>query len=164
MARGRLFIFNRSSKNFKILTKKDELDLNILKEFKISSKINNYPNELSGGEYQRVILATTFLNNSDLMIVDEPLTGVDIDLKYKILQRLYSYLYKNDKSLLLVSHEIDILLLLCDKIIFVDGKSKNNTTEILLKNKPVIKTLNDLVENDFFRKKRNEIMSLICQK
>ncbi len=157
------------SKNFEILNSKKDKKLNLHKftKFGIDSKFDSYPSELSGGEYQRVVLASAFLHEPELMIVDEPLTGVDINTKYKILQILYKYFYGHrDKSLLLVSHDVDVLMLLCDKIIFLNVASNTGINEISLIDKPKVKHIKELFEGEYkgyFEKKRNELMKTLFE-
>jgi zinc transport system ATP-binding protein len=73
--------------------------------------------ELSGGEYQRVLLARAMLRQPDLLLLDEPMAGVDIagqsDL-YQLIPRLRD---RYDCGVVLVSHDIHIVMAATDRVI-----------------------------------------------
>lgn len=90
----------------------------------ISHIIDSYPDQLSGGEYQRAMLAVALSTKPDILLVDEPLTGVDMEMRYRVLHVLQRYLDDSAKSLILVSHDPDILLYLCNEVIFFGGQEQ----------------------------------------
>jgi ABC-type bacteriocin/lantibiotic exporter with double-glycine peptidase domain len=57
---------------------------------------------ISGGEKQRIVLARALLKNSDVILIDEGLSQVDIELERMILKNIFTY-YK-DKTFIFVSH------------------------------------------------------------
>ena len=65
----------------------------ILKAVKILNRINHFPNELSGGEQQRVAIARSLIAETDLILADEP-TG---NLDYKTSEEIFSYFFKLKK-------------------------------------------------------------------
>ncbi len=66
-----------------------------------------YPHQLSGGMRQRVMIAIALAANPELIIADEPTSGIDAVLKYDIMS-LLTGLVKQKKSLLLITHDIAI--------------------------------------------------------
>ena len=64
-----------------------------LKKVKILNRINHFPNELSGGEQQRVAIARSLIAETDLILADEP-TG---NLDYKTSEEIFSYFFKLKK-------------------------------------------------------------------
>lgn len=91
----------------------------ILDRLKISHTINCYPHQLSGGMRQRVMIAMAIACNPELIIADEPTTALDVTVQEEILDLLY-YLVKNDgKSLILISHDINIISEYADRVLIM---------------------------------------------
>jgi len=85
--------------------------------------------ELSGGMMRRLILARSLLNNPDLLILDEPTTGLDPQSRHQVWERLEE-LRSRGLSVLLTTHYMDEAARLCDRLILMDhGK-------ILIEGKP----------------------------
>jgi len=94
----------------------------IANEYGLESCINNFPNMLSGGEYQRAVLACATIAKPKLFIVDEPLTEVDNLTKWTSLESFSAEIEQTGSSLLIVSHDVDILSYLCDEVILLGDK------------------------------------------
>ena len=76
---------------------------------------------LSGGELQRVLLALALDPIPDLLLLDEPVSGIDqngLELFYDMVSELRS---KNDLSIILVSHDFDLVCRYADRVILFDG-------------------------------------------
>jgi len=79
----------------------------ILAGFNLKSRLNHYPDELSGGEQQRVAIARALISETDLILADEP-TG---NLDYKTSQEIFSYflkLKKLNKTIIFATHNRDL--------------------------------------------------------
>ncbi len=82
---------------------------------------NFYPSQLSGGMKQRVSIARAFATCSDVILMDEPLTGLDFTLKQNMI-RWFSNIWESDRrSVIFITHDIDEALMLGNDI-FVFGK------------------------------------------
>ncbi|OCN00983.1 hypothetical protein A7X67_18525 [Clostridium sp. W14A] len=108
-----------------LITKKSENELaekwsgNL--EVKAGS-INEYCNELSGGNKQKVVLAKWLAKGSDIMILDCPTRGIDVGAKASIYH-LIEELKKSEKSIVLISEELPELIGMSDRIVTLqDGK------------------------------------------
>lgn len=99
--------------------KAEEIDY-LLKEFDILDKKRSYPNELSGGEAQRVSIARAFLYDAPVILMDEPFSSLDISLKYKLIC-YFSHLWnQKQQTVLFVTHNVDEALLLAHNILILD--------------------------------------------
>jgi len=87
----------------------------LLKATYLSTDAHKYPNELSGGMQRRVALCRSFIYPSDILIMDEPFSGLDMSMKEKIADNFISMIDK-DKIVLIVTHDESIMKK-CNRII-----------------------------------------------
>ena len=95
---------------------------NLVEEYGLEKCWENFPNNLSGGEYLRAVLACATVTQPKIFIVDEPLTGVDTKMKWISLEALTKTITNNSAALLLVSHDVEILSYLCDEVIMLGNE------------------------------------------
>jgi len=74
----------------------------------LSHKMNSYPDELSGGEQQRVSIARAFVNHPPLLICDEPTGNLDPDTSVGIMQLLYR-INRSGTTVLMVTHDREMV-------------------------------------------------------
>ena len=82
--------------------------------------IESYPNELSGGMRQKVLIATALSCNPKLILIDEPTTSLEEISKVEIIKILKN-LIKNNITLIVASHDLEIIKELTEKIIVMDS-------------------------------------------
>ena len=80
-----------------------ELAKKLIKNFGMSSRINHFPNELSGGENQRIAIARALINNPDIILADEPTGSLDSDNAKLIFKILFNLKNKNRIIIFLAS-------------------------------------------------------------
>lgn len=91
-----------------------------LKEFGADELIDCKINALSGGQLQRVMLAIATMPYPDLLILDEPVSGIDKNGKEQFYQKI-NYLKENfDLAIILVSHDFEYVKKYADKVILLD--------------------------------------------
>jgi cell division transport system ATP-binding protein len=74
----------------------------------LGHKVDNYPNELSGGEQQRVSIARAFVNHPPLLIADEPTGNLDPDTSAGIMQLLYR-INKTGTTVVMATHDREMV-------------------------------------------------------
>ncbi|MCW2979885.1 MAG: Cell division ATP-binding protein FtsE [Solirubrobacterales bacterium] len=74
----------------------------------LSTKLHNYPDQLSGGEQQRVAVARAFVNHPPLMLADEPSGNLDPVTSIGIMQLLYR-INKTGTTVLVVTHDREMV-------------------------------------------------------
>lgn len=82
-----------------------ELINSILSELELDALKNMYPSQLSGGQQQRVALARTLAARADVILLDEPLNGLDTELKQKVIRVINSYILKWQPIVVWATHE-----------------------------------------------------------
>ncbi len=85
----------------------------VMKQFQISELTSRYPKQLSGGQRQRVALARLMAYEPDVLLLDEPFSALDEDLKEDLLRELKSEL-QISKPVIFVSHNKEEVNELCD--------------------------------------------------
>ncbi len=73
----------------------------------LGGREESYPVSLSGGEAQRVAIARAFLRKSDILLMDEPFSSLDIKLKYKMLDLFFDVWRNDGRTVLWVTHDVD---------------------------------------------------------
>ncbi len=86
----------------------------------LGHKARSMPNQLSGGEQQRVGLARALVNNPDLIIADEPTGNVDPNMSYEIVS-LLSAINQRGTTVLMVTHDHNLVRDFQHRVIMLDG-------------------------------------------
>jgi sulfonate transport system ATP-binding protein len=103
------------------------LDLVALQEYH-----KHYPKELSGGMAQRVAIARALVTSPEILLLDEPFSALDAFTKMT-LQDLLLDLWKKCKStMILVTHDIDEALYLCDRLFIFRGQPGELVKELVV--------------------------------
>ena len=101
----------------------------ILQLVGLSQKARSMPNELSGGEQQRVSLARALVNNPDLIIADEPTGNVDPEMSHEIVE-LLTKINNNGTTVVMVTHEHDLVRTFQRRVIVIQkGKVVSDTPD-----------------------------------
>lgn len=119
----------------------------ILQLVGLSQKARSMPNELSGGEQQRVSLARALVNNPDLIIADEPTGNVDPEMSHEIVE-LLTKINNNGTTVVMVTHEHDLVRTFQRRVIVIQkGKVVSDTPDPTFAK---FKTKETKKENDMF--------------
>jgi lipooligosaccharide transport system ATP-binding protein len=89
----------------------------------LQSKADARPGELSGGMRRRLSLGRALINDPDLLLLDEPTTGLDPQARHLMWERLQKLLQQG-KSILLTTHFMDEAERLCDRLLVLDHGRK----------------------------------------
>ena len=84
---------------------KDDIASELLTLFKIENLKSKYPHEISGGEQHRVALARSLATNPDLLMLDEPFSALDKDLKETLYSEISLVFSERKSTILLVTHD-----------------------------------------------------------
>jgi len=107
----------------------------LLKDVELDEFIDYLPDQLSGGMKKRVGLARAFYYNSDLLLMDEPFSGLDYSLRQDMISMLLKIYQSNKKPIIFVTHEIDEALALANRIIVLSQRPSIILKEFVLPNK-----------------------------
>lgn len=86
-------------------TEKDENIVDeLLEKFALKTFENTSPSKLSGGQQQRVALARTLAQNAEIVLLDEPISAVDIAMRKVMLNELLEFNKNNNSTFFVISH------------------------------------------------------------
>jgi len=120
VAMGRYPYMNR----FSALSEEDARLVGMaLKETNLIELKDRFVNELSGGELQRVIIARAIAQDTDIIVLDEPISHLDIHYQYEIVTLLKRLCREKKKTVITVLHDLNVTMNHCDHILLIkDGQ------------------------------------------
>ena len=100
---------------------KTKIIADLLSLFKIEHLSNKYPHEISGGEQQRTAIARSMAPGPELLMLDEPFSALDRELKEELYVELNHIFNERQQTIILVTHDLDEAKVLSDKQINLDN-------------------------------------------
>ena len=103
----------------------------------LSSLVDRFPHELSGGEQQRACIARALIREPDLLLLDEPFSNLDVAIKHSIRDEIYQIIKTTKTTTILVTLDINDSLNIADKIlVFKAGKLQQYSDPVEMYCKP----------------------------
>lgn len=102
--------YSKQSRKDKVKQMLKEVDLD-------ENYIDRYPSELSGGQRQRVSIACALITNSKLIVLDEPVSALDITVSSQVLDLLLKLRTKYGLSYIFISHDLNVIYQICDYVL-----------------------------------------------
>ena len=112
VAQNILFGLHRLPKKERKLRLNEMLDLIQLQDYR-----KRYPHELSGGQQQRVAFARALAPSPELLLMDEPFSSLDAELKNSIREELKQLISASNMTCILVTHDKEDASAICDRIV-----------------------------------------------
>ena len=129
------------------VSKKNRNTDNILKMLALTDKAHAYARTLSGGMRRRLLIAKAMVHDPDILILDEPTAGVDVELRANLWESIH-LLNQRGKTIILTTHYLHEAEELCDTIGIIDNGSliacdSKANIKSLSDNKKLVISLND---------------------
>lgn len=140
-------------RNLKIFGRDRSFLGEVIKTFKLGDRLQSFPHELSGGEYQRSILAAAIANTPTIYLADEPLTELDISNKWELLPFWSRRIHHDNAALILVSHDIETLIFMSDRVVVLSDKP-SKVLDILTIDEPHPRSLDFIFSSQFVEYKK----------
>lgn len=107
-------------KNIKFAMKDRDLYENLLDVLGLRDLLKRYPSDISGGEKQRVALLRTLVTKPKVLLMDEPFSALDAELKEKLYPSFSELIKSLNIPVLIITHDNDEANFLADSIIHID--------------------------------------------
>jgi ATP-binding cassette subfamily E protein 1 len=118
----------------------------IIKPLRIDRLYDKSLKNLSGGELQRVAIATCLLRDADVYLLDEPSAFIDVEDRIQLAKTIPRYIKAQGRSAIIIDHDIQLVDIVSDKLIVFSGKPgiKGEATAPLSKEKGMNRFLKSL--------------------
>jgi len=95
----------------------------LLEQFDLADKADETVNDLSRGQKQKVSLAATLARGTDVVFLDEPTLGLDVEASLELRRELRRLADEDDITVVLSSHDMDVVEDVCDRVVILsDGR------------------------------------------
>src|SRR5574344_2793790 len=145
---------------------KEDLE-EILKKTKLKGQENKFPHELSGGQQQRVALARALINKAKILLLDEPLSNIDTELRNILRLELKEMIKEFNITALFITHDKEDAFFLSDRIAIMNGgdilqigtakEIYNNPEDLYCAN--FLGKISQISENEYIRPENIKICS-----
>jgi ABC-type Fe3+/spermidine/putrescine transport system ATPase subunit len=108
----------------KLTLKKDEKKakiLEFLEKIKMLQYVGSFPNQLSVGQQQRIAFARALLSGADIILLDEPFSGLDFESKFLLYNLLLEVKHQSQKTIVLVTHDFDEAAFFANQFLIING-------------------------------------------
>lgn len=99
----------------------------VIQLFNIAHLLKSYPHQLSGGEQQRVAIARSLVTKPKVLLLDEPFSALDAELRASIRQDVLNALSEFNITTILVTHDIEDANAICQRVINLEQISDEMT-------------------------------------
>lgn len=96
-----------------------EIVQTVLQKLELDKLAERFYSQLSGGEKQRVLLARALAQQTDIILLDESLSQLDINHQIEMMQLLSEINLKEGKSIVLISHNLNLAANVCSRMVFL---------------------------------------------
>ncbi|ADD67762.1 ABC transporter related protein [Denitrovibrio acetiphilus DSM 12809] len=101
-----------------------KLTRKVIAELAIESMQEKCVTELSGGEFQKTLIARAMVQNADILMLDEPINHLDVKNQLEIMDTASNVTYKRKLATMIVMHDLNLALRYATKVLLMnDGKS-----------------------------------------
>lgn len=94
----------------------------ILEQIKMDEYINHYPHQLSVGQQQRIAFARAIISDSDIILLDEPFSGLDFESKFLLYNLLLEIKHSSEKTIILVTHDFEEAAFFANQFLIINEK------------------------------------------
>ena len=103
---------------------KENIDnvISLLDKYDLKEFMNSYPKEISGGMKQRVALIRTLALKPDLLLLDEPFSRLDSQMRINVSNDVLNIIKNENKTLIMVTHDINEAIRLCNKVVVLSKR------------------------------------------
>ena len=108
--------------------------VSVLKQINLEHLIDRYPHQLSQGQLQRVSIARALISKPKLLLCDEITSNLDFESSLEIINVLKKINNELSITVVFVSHDLDIVKLLCNKVSILDSGNLVNTLDLNINN------------------------------
>ena len=113
---------------------KENIDyvMELLRKYNLIDFKNHFPNELSGGMKKRVSLIRTLAVKPDILLLDEPFSGLDYQTKLIVIDDIYRIIKTEQKSAIIVTHDIGEAIAFSNRVIILTKRPSSIKKEIVI--------------------------------
>ncbi len=122
--------------------------MKLLKQFGLDGHINKKPEQLSGGQSQRVSIVRSLAIDPSVLFFDEPTSSLDPILTYEVLETILK-LRDEKKDFIIVTHEIGFVKGVADYIVYIDNGKIIEHGDVSIIEKPKTKELKEFLSKVF---------------